>query len=236
MTGVSVALHRELTFEEAIRAPGRKIEPPYRPFTELQRDPRLMAFNFRAPLDEVGEHELRAMLHRRRMGDIREIAARNGIPAGQVLAAEPRMPRDTSGMFDPDHESRVELAEQATGAEIQILAERVPENQRRAASEMHGVVNRSRHGPVEGVFQNIGERVGGASGSAIAGGAIGGTVGKTVGSGMGRAVGMAADAAGYGATGVAKNAAWVPFSYLGFEMDDGPPKTKPSKLRKRPEL
>ncbi len=81
-----------------------------------------------------------------------------------------------------------------------------------------------------------GQTVGGASGSAIAGGAIGGTVGKTVGSGMGRAVGMAADAAGYGATEVAKSAAWAPFSYLGFEMDDTPPKTKPPKLRKRPEM
>ena len=103
----SVGLHRELTFEEAIRAPGRKIEPPYRPFTELQRDPKLMAFNFRASLDEVREHELRAMLHRRRMEDIREVATRNGVPVGQVLAAEPRMPWDTSGMFDPDHEATV---------------------------------------------------------------------------------------------------------------------------------
>ena len=101
---------------------------------------------------------------------------------------------------------------------------------------MEGVVSRNRYGPVEGVFQNIGETVGGASGSAIARGAIGGTVGKTVGSGMGRAVGMAADAAGYGATEVAKSAAWAPFSYLGFEMDDQPPKTKPSKLRKRSEI
>ena len=231
-----VGLHRELTFEEAIRAPGRKIEPPYRPFTELQRDPKLMAFNFKASLDEVREHELRAMLHRRRMEDIREVAARNGIPVGQVLAAEPRYARDASGMFDPDHESKVELAEQATEAEIQILRERVAENQRRAASGMEGVVNRNRYGPVEGVFQNIGERVGGASGSAIAGGAIGGAVGKTVGSGMGRAVGMAADAAGYGATGVAKSAAWAPFSYLGFEVHDAPPKTKPSKLRKKSEI
>ena len=220
----SVGLHRELTFEEAIRAPGRKIEPPYRPFTELQRDPKLMAFNFRASLDEVREHELRAMLHRRRMEDIREVAARNGIPVGQVLAAEPRMPRDTSGMFDPDHESKVELAEQATEAQIQMLRERVAENQRRAASEMEGTVSRNKYGPVEGVFQNIGERVGEACGSAIAGGAIGGTVGKTVGSGMGRAVGMAADAAGYGATEVAKSAAWAPFSLLGFEVDDAPPK------------
>ena len=232
----SVGLHRELTFEEAIRAPGRKIEPPYRPFTELQRDPKLMAFNFRASLDEVREHELRAMLHRRRMEDIREVAARNGIPVGQVLAAEPRMPWDTSGMFDPDHESKVELAEQATEAEIQILAERVAENQRRAASEMEEIVSRNKYGPVEGVFQNIGETVGGASGSAIAGGAIGGTVGKTVGSGVGRAVGMAADAAGYGATEVAKSAAWAPFSYLGFEMDDQPPKTRPYKLRKKSEI
>ena len=72
----SVGLHRELTFEEAIRAPGRKIEDPYRPFTELQRDPKLMAFNFKAFLDEVREHELRAMLHRRRMEDIREVATR----------------------------------------------------------------------------------------------------------------------------------------------------------------
>ena len=86
----SVGLHRELTFEEAIRAPERKIEPPYRPFTELQRDPKLMALNFRASLNEVREHELRAMLHRRRMEDVREVAARNGIPVGQVLAAEPR--------------------------------------------------------------------------------------------------------------------------------------------------
>ena len=73
----SVGLHRELRFEEAIRAPGRKIEPPYRPLTEFQRHPKLMAFNFKAPLDEVREHELRAMLHRRRVEDIREVAARD---------------------------------------------------------------------------------------------------------------------------------------------------------------
>ena len=150
------------------------------------------------------------------------------------------MPRDTSGMFDPDHDSRVELAEHATEANIQTLRERVAENQRRVASEMEGVVSRNRYGPVEGVFQHIGETVGGASGSAIAGAAIGGTVGKTVGSGMGRAVGMAADAAGYGATEVAKSAAWAPFAYLGFEVDDTPPKTasktKPPKLRRKPEV
>ena len=87
------------------------------------------------------------------MEDIREVAARNGIPVGQVLAAEPRGTRDTSGMFDPDHESKVELAEEATEAEVQILRERVAENQRRVASEMEGVVNRNRYGPVEGVFQ-----------------------------------------------------------------------------------
>ena len=173
------------------------------------------------------------------MEDIREVAARNGIPVGQVLAAEPRMPRDTSGMFDPDHESKGQLAEQATEAEIQILAERVAENQRRAASEMEGIMDRNKYGPVEGVFQNIGETVGGASGSAIAGAAIGGNVGKTVGNGMGRAVGMAADAAGYGATEVTKSAAWAPFAYLGFEVDEAPPKTasktKPPKLRRKPE-
>ena len=102
---------------------------------------------------------------------------------------------------------------------------------------MQGVVGRNRYGPIGSVFQNIGERVGEASGSAIAGGAIGGTVGESVGSGMGRAVGMATDAAGYGATEVAKSAAWAPFAYLGFEMDETPPKTasktKPPKLRRK---
>ena len=170
------------------------------------------------------------------MEDIREVAARKGVPVCQVLAAEPRMPRDTSGMFGPDHESKVKLAEQATEAEIHILRERVAEHQRRTATEMGEILSRSKYGPVEGVFQNIGERVGEASGNAIAGGAIGGTVGKTVGNGMGRAVGMAADAAGYGATEVAKSAALAPFSLLGFKVDDAPPKTKPSKLRKRPEV
>ena len=84
----SVGLVREQTFEEAIRAPGRKIEPPYRPFTELQRDPKLMAFNFRQSLDEVREHELRAMrcaIHScERAMAVMEDFARTEIPNGGV--------------------------------------------------------------------------------------------------------------------------------------------------------
>ena len=56
----SVGFFREKTFDEIIRSKGDVIEPPYRPYTELQRDPKLMAFNFQASLDEVRELELRA--------------------------------------------------------------------------------------------------------------------------------------------------------------------------------
>ena len=66
----SVGLIRERTFDEIIRSKGDVIEPPYRPYTELHRDPKLMAFNFQASLDEVRELELRAQMRRRRMDDI----------------------------------------------------------------------------------------------------------------------------------------------------------------------
>ena len=78
----SVGLLREKTFEDAIRSRATRIEPPYRPFTELQRDPKILALNFQASLDEVRELELRAQLHRNRMQDIAEAASRMGIPTG----------------------------------------------------------------------------------------------------------------------------------------------------------
>ena len=104
----SVGLVRDKTFNEAIRSHGTKIEPPYRPFTELQRDPKLMAFNFQTSLDEVRERGIRAIMHRRRMEDIRERAAAMGIPMGQVLAAYPKKAVDTTGMMDTEHTSKVE--------------------------------------------------------------------------------------------------------------------------------
>ena len=70
------------------------------------------------------------------MQDIAEAASRMGIPTGHVLARQPRRPVETSGMFDPDHTSKVERSEAATESEIMDLAERVEQNRRRAASEV----------------------------------------------------------------------------------------------------
>ena len=121
----SVGLVREKTFEDAIRSKATRIDPPYRPYTELQRDPKILAFNFQASLDEVRELELRAQLHRNRMQDIAETASRMGIPTGHVLATQPPKPVETSGMVDPEHTSKVEMAEDATEADILDLATRV---------------------------------------------------------------------------------------------------------------
>lgn len=224
----SVGLFRERTFDGIIRSKGDVIEPPYRPYTELQRDPKLMAFNFQASLDEVRELELRAQMHRRRMDDIKETAAQMGIPVGHVLARQPQK-AGTPPMFDPEHPSRVNLSEAQKEAEIMDLAGRVADKQRRAAELMQEVTDRH-VGPAEGVLRGAGEAVGEAAGTMFAGSAIGGAAGKSTGGGAGRTTGKVVDAAGSVAgsvaVGAAKGAAWAPLAYLGFETDDGPPRRR----------
>ena len=138
----SVGLFRERTFDEIIRSKRDVIEPPYRPYTELQRDPKLMAFNFQASLDEVRELELRAQMHRRRMDDIREAAAQMGIPVGHVLARQPQKTTQAAGMVDPEHSSRVALSEAQKEMEIMDLAGRVADKQRHAAQLVQEVAGR----------------------------------------------------------------------------------------------
>ena len=106
----SVGLVRGKTFEDIIKSKGVTIEAPFRPYTELQHDPHIMAFNLRASLDEIREMELRAQLHRRRMEDIREAAARQGIPLGAYMARMPPLRAGELGAHGggpgPEHEGR----------------------------------------------------------------------------------------------------------------------------------
>ena len=43
-TLVAQVFEKQLDFEEAIRVPGKDVEPPPRPWTRLREDPKLNAF------------------------------------------------------------------------------------------------------------------------------------------------------------------------------------------------
>ena len=139
----SVGLVREKTFEDIIKSKGVTVEAPFRPFTELQHDPHVMAFNLRASLDEIREMELRAQLHRRRMEDIREAAARQGIPLGAYMAQMPPIPRQNSAHMavDPEYNQKVELSEEEREARIRELHESLARNRAQAAADVESAAN-----------------------------------------------------------------------------------------------
>ena len=139
----SVGLVREKTFEDIIKSKGVTVEAPFRPFTELQHDPHVMAFNLRASLDEIREMELRAQLHRRRMEDIREAAARQGIPLGAYMAQMPPIPRQNSAHMavDPEYNEKVELSEEEREARIRELHESLARNRAQAAADVESAAN-----------------------------------------------------------------------------------------------
>ena len=201
----SVGLVREKTFEDIIKSKGATIEAPYRPYTELQRDPHIMVFNFRASLDEIREMELRAQMHRRRMEDIREAAARMGVPLGAFMASQPPFERENAAHMtvDPDYNDKVELSEAEREARIHELHDSLTAKRRQAAEAVEQVANEhpsfteqiantvgAGTGAVGAVF---GYGTGAVVGVPGLGADVGNAIGKTVGKGAVRQVADAAE-------------------------------------------
>ena len=186
----SVGLVRDKTFDDVIRSRGTKIEPPYRPFTELQRDPKITAFNFQAGLDAVREHEIRALVHRRRMEDIRETAASMGLAMGQVLAQQPPPPTDTSGMMDGEYDKNVEISEYEREARIMRAEDNLRRGKQKLANELreHAEQHKEFGEYVVDATGDVWEAVG----TALGGGMVGGGV-RSISRGTARTIVNAAD-------------------------------------------
>ena len=101
---------KNLSFEEAIRLPGKDVEAPARPYTRLRDSIKLNAF-IGATLEEIHERSLKAEEASRKEREVRAIAAEQGIPVGQARGPGGGKDRAEANAsyaqaVDPGHEER----------------------------------------------------------------------------------------------------------------------------------
>ena len=110
-TLVAEIFQKQLDFEEAIRVPGKDVEPPPRPWTRLREDPKLNAF-IGASLEELHQRNLKAGEAKQREEETRKRAAEQGIPVGETRFKAPKGEfKGYGNATDAGHEARKRSAE-----------------------------------------------------------------------------------------------------------------------------
>ena len=254
-------LERRPSFESLVSGrQGVDIPEKHRFWLELAKDHRLTALE--GASDQLrAYHDLRIHQAMRRAMDVRVAAMRSGYTVFEVLRRH-HIRRSAMSKQDDDRFARKARVVEPEQFEADLRASEARDDMdrrdvihrsrarsdalRERASEDLSFPTRytqavdealesspNRFGPIEGVLRDAGDVIGETIGTGIGGNAIGGGVGKAGGRAVGRAFGAAADGVGAAVATAGRTAAWAPFSWAGFQLEDSDARDESAKKRHR---